>query len=207
MDLVMAIGAIAGIVFFFKHAGGKRCLKDMCKNRQGDYSLSKLQFLLWTLVIAFSFLTLQIIRIANTEYEKNQEWAIQDFPANLLALMGISVSVPIISAKIGGGKAITTMADGGKAGGDMRHSGGYFKQMFEDGSGRVDLARFQMFLWTVIAIGIYLYVVFDQLTSVVDYTRLFLPDTNPTMLVLMGLSQGAYLGSKYASSQQNPQKT
>ena len=86
------------------------------------------------------------------------------------------------------------------------------------------LFRYQMFLWTFVGIGIYLFVFFstmsmvisdvqkagelgcDQLeeveaqqkgcTNLKQLNSLNLPDIDPSLVILMGLSQGGYFGGK-----------
>jgi len=78
--------------------------------------------------------------------------------------------------------------------------------MFYNSEGKVDLARLQMFLWTIIGISIFLYIVIDEMYTLATVGELFIPDVSPTLLVLMGLSQSAYLGSKIASNNSQGKK-
>ena len=181
---LISIFSIIIIVLIFKKLS-KRPLKEIIQNDSGYSTLSKFQFLLWTLVIAFSYLAIQIIIIVGTDY--SGEYLIQEVPENLLAMMGISVAVPIIaSKKVTMAKKISKQ--------DTRQ---YFGSIFYNIQGKLDLARLQMFLWTIIGIGIYLQIIFDQIFTLSAIDELFLPDISPTLLILMGLSQGAYLGAKF----------
>jgi hypothetical protein len=89
-------------------------------------------------------------------------------------------------------------------------------------SKKPSLTRFQMFGWTWIGILIYIAILFSTVSTTlmdmqiarmyqqlqpneVEYTRLHcdnplrkltLPDIDPTLVILMGLSQGGYLGGK-----------
>lgn len=75
--------------------------------REGDYypSSARFQFLLWTFVISFTFLSVYFILlrngIVNTEL---------DLPTNTLLLMGISIAVPIISNVISKEKYAKTLS-------------------------------------------------------------------------------------------------
>lgn len=189
---LISIVSIVIIILVFKKLS-KRSLREIIQNDVGYPTLSKFQFLLWTLVVAFTYLAIQIIIVIGTDYSGN--YLIDEIPQNLLAMMGISVAVPIIaSKKVAIAKKIN------KA--DTRQ---YFGSMFYNIQGKLDLARLQMFLWTIIGIGIYLHVVFDEILTLSSTEELFLPDISPTLLILMGLSQGAYLGSKFVggNSQEN----
>jgi len=55
-----------------------------------------------------------------------------------------------------------------------------------------NLAKFQMFAWTVVLIVLYIYALFV-------HGGLVMPDIPPQLLGLMGISQGAYLGRKMTS--------
>jgi len=144
-------------------------------------------------VFAFSYLAIQIIIVIGTDY--SGDYLLNNVPENLLALMGISVAVPIVNANI---KEVKKVAK--RKSGDVP-----FGVMFHNPEGKLDLARFQMFLWTIIGISIFLYTLFDQIWTLSTVEELFLPDVSPTLLILMGLSQTAYLGSKIArnNSQEN----
>jgi len=183
--LISAI-SIAVILYVFKILA-KRSVKEVILNDKGYPTISKFQFLLWTLVIAFTYFSIQIIIVVGTDYSTEQAYLIKNVPENLLALMGISVAVPIIaSAKTRKTKKIKKQDDSKS-----------FGTMFLNLHGNLDLARLQMFLWTIIGISIYLHTVFDEILTLSSIGELFLPDVSPTLLILMGLSQGAYLGSKF----------
>jgi hypothetical protein len=55
-----------------------------------------------------------------------------------------------------------------------------------------NLAKFQMFAWTLVLIVLYGYALFV-------HKGLTMPDIPPQLLGLMGISQGAYLGRKLTS--------
>ena len=168
---------------------GKKPLRGIILNEYGYPTLSKFQFWLWTMVISFTFLSLQIMKIIVTDYATGQDYLIQDIPENLLAMMGISVAVPIaasgITNKMNKTSKIGTVTS--------------FGSMFRNFEGNLDLSRLQMFIWTIIGISIYLHVFIDQVFTLESVDQLFLPDVSPTLVILMGLSQTAYLGSKLTS--------
>jgi len=190
LSLAFLISAISIIVilYLFKILS-KRSLKEIILNDKGYPTLSKFQFLLWTLVIAFTYLSLQIIIVVGANYS-DATYLLKDPPVNLLALMGISVAVPLIAAGKTNRMKMIKKQDDSKA----------FGSMFLNLNGKLDLARFQMFLWTIIGIGIYLHTVFDEVFTLNTSEQLFLPDVAPVLVFLMGLSQAAYLGQKYVGS-------
>jgi len=61
---------------------------------------------------------------------------------------------------------------------------------------RPTLTRFQMFSWTWIGVLVYLSMVLNVIYTFEDPSMLTLPDVDQTLLVLMGISQGVYLGGK-----------
>jgi hypothetical protein len=94
---------------------------------------------------------------------------------SLLALMGIS-AVTAIAAE-----AIPTRDR------KNRTSVGFWRDLVTDEHGAVALDRFQIVAWTIVVGGIFLYSVLWDLT---------MPEFSPTMLALMGISSGTYIGFK-----------
>jgi hypothetical protein len=66
-------------------------------------------------------------------------------------------------------------------------SAGWWNDLVTDDNGTVALDRFQVMVWTVVLGGIFLTSVLWDLT---------MPDFNVTMLALMGISSGTYIGFK-----------
>jgi hypothetical protein len=66
-------------------------------------------------------------------------------------------------------------------------SGGFWRDLVTNDSGAVALDRLQMVVWTVLLGGLYLH-------SVMVYVTM--PDFSATLLSLMGVSSGAYIGFK-----------
>lgn len=156
---------------------------ELSLDSKGFPTLAKFQFVVWTLVIAFSYFAIQIILIIETDYSEQHGYLLDDIPENLLAMMALSVTVSVISIE----KSLKIKPKENIS----------FRTIFSNLQGKLDLAEFQMFLWTIIGVSVYLHTVFDEILTVNTVHDLFLPDVNPTLVILMGLSQGAYLGSKY----------
>jgi hypothetical protein len=95
---------------------------------------------------------------------------------SLLGLMGISAATAIASAAIPVPAGRKNLA-----------SSGFWDDLVSDERGVVALDRVQIVLWTIILGGIFLYSVVWDLT---------MPEFNATMLALMGISSGTYLGFK-----------
>jgi hypothetical protein len=96
-------------------------------------------------------------------------------PPSLLGLMGISAATALVAAAIPERQALA------------RSSRGWWRDLITDVHGVVALDRLQIVVWTIVLSGIFL-------TSVVwDLT---MPEFNTTLLALMGISSGTYLGFK-----------
>jgi hypothetical protein len=74
--------------------------------------------------------------------------------------------------------------------------------VFQEDNGTLDLSKCQMLAWTFIAIVIYLVGVDTLLPKIAAgaVTQLGLPDIDASLMVLMGLGHGAYLGKKLVTT-------
>jgi hypothetical protein len=177
----------------------------------GRPSTSKFQMLVWTAAVVFAFLAIYEIRFSSGFGED-----LPATPTNLLIAMGISV-VTTVSAKAiavnsqsdaAAAVAVvpTAVAAAPPAAPILPNQGG----IFTDDAGRPDIGKVQVVLWTVIAVGVFLSNVFvlihspgsphiDPRTNVATFP-LGLPDISQTLMILMGLGHGAYIGKKLAES-------
>jgi hypothetical protein len=184
---------------------------DIIRGEDWFPSLAIFQFLIWTFVITFAFLGVYLVRIFGGVLDPPPS-----IPGNILALMGISVAVPIIS---GGISRIKYVAPATVKEPTAPLPG--LSTMLEENK-KPSLTRFQMFGWTWIGILIYFAILFSTVSTTVmdtksaeicerlqpsetEFSRLHcnkllnaltLPDIDPTLVILMGLSQGGYLGGK-----------
>jgi hypothetical protein len=176
---------------FVKRTTGDVKFADIIRADDGYPALSIFQFLLWTFIILFVFLTIYLIRIFGGVFDPPQA----SLPINILALMGISVAVPATSYVI---SAYRYKSAEQKEKSRMEKKPAFSTMLTEDN--RPTLSRFQMFAWTWISIAIYLAVFFLDVSIISrPVEQLRLPDIDPTLVILMGLSQAAYLGGKIAS--------
>ena len=148
---------------------------------------SKFQALIWTLITLFAYSSIFYARFLET----NMEAALQSLPTipiNLLVLMGFSV------ATAAGSKSVTISYK--TQGYISEDSGGLISDPKEKG----DLVKTQMLIWTVIGAVIYMMSIVNYIASQA-YTGgdAALPDIDGALLVLMGVSQGSYLGNKLVS--------
>lgn len=153
-------------------------------------STSKLQFLLWTAAVIFAYTSLYAIRANAPSFS-----ATNDLPRNVLLAMGISV------ATMAGAKGITVsyVTSGKIAKPDTPTTAGSVAPVLQDDDGFPDLTKIQMLVWTLIAIAIFLVNTLSWLKSPgahLQNNQFALPDIDAALMVLMGLSHGAYLGKK-----------
>lgn len=141
------------------------------------YSLSKLQFYMWTLAALFGYAYLVISRV------KIQGGSWPDVPGTLPGIIAIAGGTAV------GAQVITTMK-GSQGGGEQWPS---VADLITSG-GVVAIDRVQMLLWTIFGVGIFLYMV----VQLGPGTITDLPAVPETLLYLMGLSSAGYLGGKLA---------
>ncbi len=145
--------------------------------KTNTYSLSKCQAFAWTIVLIGSYFYLAIgtgLILGKGE--------IPDFNLSLLGMMGISYGGMLIAR----GSSIRNPKK------DLTETPRQLSDLISEG-GEISLPRLQLLGFTITAIIIYLY----YLTS----ANLFvngLPDFPSTLLGLLGISQGGYIGGKVA---------
>jgi hypothetical protein len=130
------------------------------------YSLSLFQMAFWFFLVLASYVFLWLI---NDELDTITE--------SVLALIGIGAATALGATVIDSNKAVGPAPD---------KSEGFLRDVLSDSTG-VSLHRFQMFAWTIV-----LGVIF--IASV--YHNLEMPQFSATLLGLMGVSSGTYLGFK-----------
>jgi hypothetical protein len=101
-------------------------------------------------------------------------------PPSLLGLMGISAATALAAAAIARGDH------------EPRESHGWWKDLVTDDRGVIALDRLQIVVWTIILGGVFLTSVIWELT---------MPEFNATLLALMGISSGTYIGFKLPQAQ------
>lgn len=157
---------------------------------QGVLSVSKFQALVWTLITLFTYTSVFGARFLASEPGAALR-TLPSIPINLLVLMGLSV------ATAAGAKGVTISYK--SQGLIEERSGG----LTTNPEGQGDLIKAQMLIWTVIGAGIYLLRVVSFIAGraweVDPNTPLALPDIDGALLVLMGASQGSYVGNKLVS--------
>ena len=160
---------------------------DLFRGFDGFASTSKLQWFLWLLAILFGYSALWVLRAEQGDYA-----ALNEIPVNLLTVLGFSTGTAAAAKGITSGFAQTGKVSkpGAPPGEPGKNTGG----IFQDDGGSPELAKIQMIGFTIIAIGIFLATVVHQI-DIGDITA-GLPNIDSSLMVLMGISQGGYLGKK-----------
>ncbi len=190
--LAVIVGlAVLGVVWLvYQLSTGSWTVWKLADGQDGVLSTSKLQWFVWLAVIAFSYTVLWVARASSGHYV-----AISDIPANVLAVLGISTGSAVLAkgitvAQISNGQAAKPKA----AVGDPPAAGG----ALSDDDGVFDLGKVQMVAFTVIAVVIYLATLIHRLRT--DPVNTALPNIDSSLLVLMGISHGGYLGKKLVTT-------
>jgi hypothetical protein len=106
-----------------------------------------------------------------------------DIPTSMLGLLGISATTYVAAALVDRNDGTSTPPT----------SKGFWKDI--SGSSGVQLHRIQIIAWTVVLGFVFIVRIF---------TKLSIPDFNPTLLGLLGLSAGTYVGFKFPENQTPP---
>jgi hypothetical protein len=141
------------------------------------YSLSKLQFYLWTNAALFGYAYLFISRVLI------QHGIWPDIPPNLPGVIAIAAGTSVSSQ-------IITSSKGSKGAGLLYPN---FADFITSG-GVVAPDRLQMLLWTLFGVGAFIVTTLGQAPAIIQD----LPTLPDHLLFMMGLSSAGYLGGKLA---------
>ncbi|MEB3308829.1 MAG: hypothetical protein VKJ02_01195 [Snowella sp.] len=194
ITLGIFLALVAMIVFFIKKGSSSSSSSELDLNiektkygfwsallidqKTNTYSLTRLQFYLWTGVAIFSYLYLMLSR---SLVQGQLEFI--DIPDGLPGIVLISATTTVVSEGI-------TTTKGSKGGGNIKPE---FSNLITTG-GVVAPERFQFLLWTVLGVLAYLFVVLWQSPEQIKD----LPQIPSGFLELMGISSAGYLGGKLA---------
>jgi len=141
------------------------------------YSLSRAQMLLWTFNVLLAFL---LIWLKRGQFN-------QVLSDGSLALLGISTGTAF------GGSMIDKNQPPVEGQDKVGPSKGFWRDILSDANG-INLHRFQLVLWTVALSVVFWTMTLKILSS--PQAAVALPDFDSKLLILMGISGGAYLGLK-----------
>lgn len=176
----------------------------------GRLSVSKAQIAIWTAAVAYSYVTLYAARALAAHDLR----PIDNIPMNVLIVLGISAASAI------GAKAITV----NKIASNQLHTTSKpdpasLGDLVAGNDNCPDLNKVQMLFWTLVSVAVYLSLTHGAIghffrgvdcssastgaamtaigtlaTGLRDTNCLGLPNIDPVLMVLMGLSHGTYLG-------------
>jgi len=177
--LVTFLGAI-GFIWLCRTTGLIRGARAATiKPTEKPYSLARFQMAFWFFLVVATYV---FIWMVTGELDTITE--------SILALIGIGAGTALGSALIDS-NAAQNSAEKTATVSEEQPSRGFIRDVLDDGGG-ISFHRFQMFVWTLV-----LGVIFAA--SV--YRHLAMPQFSATLLGLLGVSSGTYLGFKF------PEKT
>ena len=167
---------LAVVIFFIWLAKTTDILRNgpPVGGRRQPYSLGRVQMGWWFLLILAGFVAIALISGDDAS-----------ITPSLLALMGISAATALGSAAIDA-QPSPTASDAA--------SENWFFDILKDDSGTVALHRLQIVVWTIVLGAMFVATVCTKLT---------MPEFSGTLLALMGISGGTYLGFKIPGATKN----
>jgi len=207
---VIGVAVLLVLWLAYRVLAGKWNIWTVVEGADGLASASKLQWFLWTAVVIFSYSTIWAIRALGGNFS-----AIDSIPKNVLIAMGFSATT-MAAAKgitvgyLGSGKIlkppVTASAKASAGGPPVAAVASVLPTpsvtgpgaIFQDDDGVPDLSKIQMLAWTAIASVIYVIAVVDAVHrgALAVPPNAVLPNIDASLMVLMGLGQGAYIGKK-----------
>jgi len=202
--VLLGLAALA-LFWFTVGAATKWNPMQLIMGEDGALSTSKFQFLLWTAVVVFSYVTLFAFQAHADHFAP-----FASIPTNLLFAMGISAGTAVGAkaiavnsaasaappAEIAAVAAAIPIAVPPQAVAAVAVIAPKLGGLLVDDDGTADLSKIQLVMWTVIGIVSYLTQVGHYLRS--DIRQL--PDIDRALMILMGLGHSAYLGKKIADA-------
>src|SRR5574340_1288082 len=181
------IGTLVAVIFFFifqiylvKRANGSRgtnnkleLLDLIVTSEDISYRLSRFQIYICTVSVVIAFAAVAFYT-----------GAFPKIPSNVAILMGINGLTTVLSTAIAKPQQITV----------RNSSPTFYKDIFLDKNGTLDLPRTQMFIWTIVILITHFFICWNGFYG----GKPVIPDVDAGLLILMGVSNGAYLGVKAA---------
>lgn len=200
---VVAWAATAAVLALFwvayRLGTGSWSLWRMAVGRDGRYSTSLFQGLAWTVVVIATYLAMWFARVHLGSLD-----AIGPVPRNVLVAMGLSLGTTASAAAITG-RRVGSRRERRDPGDEAELA---LRQLICDDHGRPNLAKAQLMAWTAVALAIYLAAAVAAVAKTAAATGTdglpTLPDIEPTLLLLMGIGQGAYLAVKASTAPEVP---
>jgi hypothetical protein len=156
----------------------QKWLRRLRAQKHKPFSLARFQMAIWFFLVIASFVFIWLITGAT-----------DTITGSTLVLIGIGAGTAL------GAAAIDVTAENATAASppaSPAESRGFFADILSERGSGVSFHRFQMFVWTLILAILFLYSV---------WSRLSMPEFSATLLALMGISSGTYLGFKIPEKQ------
>jgi hypothetical protein len=204
MDYLAGVAAVLALWVLYRVLAHTWNPWDLVIGADGRASTSKLQWLVWTVVVFFAYVATYVARARQDHFG-----ALDEVPQNVLIALGLSATTmaaakAITVSYVSGGKIVKPPVDQPTDGTPPAAGPG---AVMQDDAGGPDLSKIQMLGWTGVAVGIYLITVIARIGDIRRDVRgpneevLGLPDIDAALMVLMGLAEGAYLGKKLVTTQ------
>jgi hypothetical protein len=177
--IVLLLMGVVGLASARQMATGERrsaWRTFLIDTETNTYSLSKLQFYLWTTAVLVAYAYLFLAR-----WLVHDQVGMVELPENLPILFGLSAGTTILSTWI-------AAVHGPKAAGPVHPS---FSDLIATGNS-VSPDRFQFLLWTFVAVTTFVVTVLATDPGTIDA----LPAIPNNLLALSGVSMAGYLGGK-----------
>lgn len=167
--LAIMVGLAFVMLFAAKHTAMLRDGPDV-NGAPAMFSLARVQMAFWTFLILASY---AFVGMITGDY-------LNSMNGNVLALMGISTGALLGSSIIDSGVSDSNARS------VLRTTKSWWRDILHDGKG-ISIHRFQMAAWTLVLGIVFLHEV---------YSNLGMPEFGQTLLGLLGISAGTYLGLK-----------
>lgn len=168
---LLLLGSAVGFALLCRKTAIIRGGSGEMPTQQRPFSLARWQMAFWFFLVVLGYIFVWMIT-----------GELDTITSSILALIGIGAGTAL------GAALIETKPSGANASPNAppQTTRGFVRDLLDDGNG-VSLHRFQMFVWTLV-LGI---IFVDSV-----YKDLSMPEFSATLLGLMGISSGTYLGFK-----------
>lgn len=182
MWVVLTFGGGIVYVYLCRNTGLIRGARTSAlRPTQKPYSLARFQMAFWFFLVVTAYLFMFMVT-----------GELDTITESVLALIGIGAGTALGSAMIdSNANANSAEKPSNVADKDLVASRGFLRDVLDDGGG-ISFHRFQMFVWTLVLGWIF---------GASVYRHLAMPAFSATLLGLLGISSGTYLGFKF------PEKT
>jgi hypothetical protein len=198
-ERLLALGSMALLLFtasgvaLWCARGNVLALRELFVGSDRRLSNSKSQAVFWFFILLTSYLGFTCLRVAKGGFDFVGGISI---PSNLLLLSGFSAFTYV------GSKAITQAQVNRDPNSKPAAAEGTasLADYVTDDEGNTDFGDFQMSAITLLAGTIFFLQIFNYMGTVYLSRNVEMPDVDPTILSLFGLSQGGYLAKKAAQA-------